>query len=89
MTGKAAYGWKAASASRGSSRRNGKVTSSGRRNGIATASGRRNGKVTSSGRRSANVSASTGIAGEAQVLMQRYQTAGFDMFFILDWRSLA
>ena len=60
VTGKAAYGWKAASASRGSSRRNGKVTSSGRRNGIATASGRRNGKVTSSGRRSANVSASTG-----------------------------
>ena len=60
VTGKAAYGRKAASASRGSSRRNGKVTSSGRRNGIATASGRRNGKVTSSGRRSANVSASTG-----------------------------
>ena len=51
VTGKAAYGRKAASASRGSSRRNGKVTSSGRRNGIATASGRRNGKVTSSGRR--------------------------------------
>ena len=50
VTGKAAYGWKAASASRGSSRRNGKVT----------ASGRRNGKVTSSSRRSANVSASTG-----------------------------
>ena len=50
VTGKAAYGRKAASASRGSSRRNGKVTSSGRRNG----------KVTSSGRRSANVSASTG-----------------------------
>ena len=59
VTGKAAYGRKAASASRGSSRRNGKVTSSGRRNGIATASGRRNGKVTSSSRRSANVSAST------------------------------
>ena len=50
VTGKAAYGRKAASASRGSSRRNGKVT----------ASGRRNGKVTSSSRRSANVSASTG-----------------------------
>ena len=31
------------------------------------------------------------IAWEAQVLMQRqrYQTAGFDMLFILDWRSLA
>ena len=38
VTGKAAYGWKAASASRGSSRRNGKETSSGRRNGIATTS---------------------------------------------------
>ena len=49
VTGKAAYGRKAASASRGSSRRNGKVT----------ASGRRNGKVTSSSRRSVNVSAST------------------------------
>lgn len=49
VTGKAAYGRKAASASKGSSRRNGKVT----------ASGRRNGKVTSSSRRSVNVSAST------------------------------
>lgn len=47
VTGKAAYGRKAASASKGSSRRNGKVT----------ASGRRNGKVTSSSRRSVNVSA--------------------------------
>ena len=49
VTGKAAYGRKAASASRGFSRRNRKVTSSGRRNG----------KVTSSSRRSVNVSAST------------------------------
>ena len=38
VTGKAAYGWKAASASRGSSRRNGKVTSSGRRSANVSAS---------------------------------------------------
>lgn len=38
VTGKAAYGRKAASASRGSSRRNGKVTSSGRRSANVSAS---------------------------------------------------
>lgn len=59
VTGRAAQGRKAVSASRGSGRRNGKVISSGRRNGKVTSSGRRNGKVTSSSRRSVNVSAST------------------------------